>query len=438
MWLLLCLLSCVARVPPHPAPVAVDRRFHGEHPLEVPIWVGEPGDEAGRTVALGEVDGEALVGAPYANRGAGSVILLGPDREPLRIDGSEPGELLGRALAVADLDEDGSMDLVLGAPGRGDGAGGVAWFAGPLTASGGLDWLLAGEGTDRVGQALAACGDLDGDGHGDLVLGAPTGGGEERGLALLLRGPWDGSPAPEAVRLTGAAARDYAGSALVGGGDLDGDGVADLVVGAFGAGGGAPWQGAAYVVLGPISADRSLADADTVLTGLEAWDLAAWSLAVAGDANGDGLGDLWVSAHGSDLGGLSAGAAYLVLGPGGGGLAGAAATLFGESEGAAAGWSLVAGDLDGDAHPDVVIGGPTLAGPEPGAGGAWVVYGPVSGARGLGRADARLVGQEGAAQAGFSLALATGPAGATLLVGAPYAGGGERVGGGAVFLMPLR
>ena len=153
--------------------------------------------------------------------------------------------------------------------------------------------------------------------HDDLLVGAygEDSGGDVAGAAYLLLGPATGEHALEqaAGRLTGERAGDMAGNAVSAAGDVDDDGHADLLVGAAAEGSNGAYAGTAYLVLGPVSGNRSLADADLRLRGDALGDQAGYSLAAAGDMNGDGQDDVLVGAPGSDQGGSDAGAAFLVL-----------------------------------------------------------------------------------------------------------------------------
>lgn len=153
-----------------------------------------------------------------------------------------------------------------------------------------------------------------------------------------------------------------------------------------------------------VSCAMSLADADAVLTGIADGDRAGYSLASAGDLNGDGYDDLITAARLADAtAGEDAGEAYVLYGPLSGSisLADADVTLSGEAAGDYAGISVDGGkDVDGDGTPDLLIGALNLDS----GGGAYVVYGPPSDMD-LSAADIRLTAAGSDEQAGRVVAL---------------------------------
>ena len=109
---------------------------------------------------------------------------------------------------------------------------------------------------------------------------------------------------------------NYAGTGVSGAGDVDNDGHDDLLVGAYGNTEGGTLAGAAYVVLGPVTGTLDLAHADLKLVGERRGEWAGYSVAGAGDVDADGRADILVGAFANDEGGDRAGAAYLIYGGG--------------------------------------------------------------------------------------------------------------------------
>ncbi len=364
------------------------------------------GDEAGLAVAPGgDLDGDGyddlLVGAPGQDIGgadAGAVYALrGPLQGAVELAGSDAvlvgesdGDRAGYAVAgAADLDDDGYDDILVGAPGESSGgvsAGCGYLVRGPVDGETSLAQVaskMRGENPgDEAGTAVAMAGDVDGDGHDDLLIGAPhrPAAGEDNGAAYVVYGPVLGviELAIAPARLTGEVSGDQAGTAVAGGGDVNGDGLADVLVGAPYQSGGGSEAGAVYLFLGPVDGYMDLGEADAKLTGEAMWDRAGSAVALGGDFDGDGYGDVLVGAPNEDDGGGLAGAAYLFRGPveGDVSLSEFDVKLIGVDTTGYAGSSLAwAGDLDGDGLGDLAVGAYAVDDAVSGLGAAYLVYG---------------------------------------------------------------
>jgi len=198
------------------------------------LWmrVGSPGDLFGH--ALARAGGGLLAGAPLADVpafNAGGAWWLDPldGRERFAFQGEATGDLLGSALADAgDVDGDGSADFGIGAPlsdAGGLDSGAVEVRSG---ASGARLWLVAGETSGELLGTVAGLGDLDGDGRGEIAVGASAALGESGVVRVLA-----GASGRELFREEGAP-RAWLGASLSRTGDVDGDGVLDLAAGAPG------------------------------------------------------------------------------------------------------------------------------------------------------------------------------------------------------------
>ncbi|MCB9794278.1 MAG: FG-GAP repeat protein [Alphaproteobacteria bacterium] len=297
-------------------------------------WTGAAaGDQLGAALASADFNGDGvndvLAGAPGAgsNDAGAAYILSGLSTSgsvstaAFQVSGAAASDAMGSAVACGDLDGDGAPDALVGAAladPNGSQSGSVGLYYDPLGAVS-ITTLQGSSNGDYAGDALAV-GDLDGDGFGDLIIGAPRVGNGDNGAAYVILGQAAQLSARVTVgaaadfTVTGDSRGDYAGSAVSVVPDVDGDGDDELLVGATGLNGE---EGGAYLVLGgALSGTLSLANADSIMTGLSTDDQAGGAVAGVGDVDGDGAGDLLVGAVGVDTGGAEAGAAYLVLGPG--------------------------------------------------------------------------------------------------------------------------
>ncbi|MEI6829176.1 MAG: hypothetical protein WCK64_04895, partial [Synechococcaceae cyanobacterium ELA445] len=391
-------------------------------------------DGSGRSVsAAGDVNGDGLtdliVGAPYSGTWAGrSYVVYGKASTTainlsavaagsggFVINGQSAGDQSGFSVSAAgDVNGDGLADLIVGArlsaPAAGTKAGrSYVVFGKASTTAIDLSAIAAGSGgfvingqsaQDYSGGSVSAAGDVNGDGLADLIVGGLVstfpGSGADRSYVVF------GKISTTAINLSAVAAGsggfvinvqsagDQSGCSVSAAGDVNGDGLADLIVGAWRSDPAAgPNAGRSYVVFGKASTTAinlsavAAGSGGFVINGQARYDYSGLSVSAAGDVNGDGLADLIVGAFkSSPIAGYSAGRSYVVFGKasttaidlsavaaGSGGF-----VINGQSVLDWSGWSVsAAGDVNGDGLADLIVGATGYS-----AGRSYVVFGKAS------------------------------------------------------------
>jgi hypothetical protein len=319
----------------------------------------DAGDQFGRDLAnLGDLDGDGVtdlvVGANYDDDGGvnrGAVYLL-----RLRTDGTvhtttkisqlaggftaalRNNDEFGRSVtSLGDLDGDGVIDIAVGAPTDSTGGtkrgavyvlflnidGTVKRHVKIASGLGGFTGRL--RNTDWFGFSLANMGDFDGDGVVDIAVGAALDddGAVNAGAAWLLYLRPDGTVKDwrKFSMLSGGftgllESPDQFGTSVACVGDLDGDGVSELAVGAVKDGDGGKERGAVYVLFldaaGTVKFHQKISSTEGGFGGkLDNIDWFGSALAPLGDFDGDGVPDLAIGARNDDDGGPNKGAVYL-------------------------------------------------------------------------------------------------------------------------------
>lgn len=269
--------------------------------------------------------------------------------------------------------------------------------------------LQANDVTVRSSLAVSAAGDVNGDGIDDILVGDKfaSSNGISSGATYVVFGSEDGLPSivnltnldgSNGFVLNGIDGNDQSGFAISAAGDVNGDGVDDILIGAPSAGpNGNARSGEAYVVFGSAdgfdgSIDLSSLNGSNgfVLNGVDTNDKAGSAVTAAGDVNGDGIDDIVISATGATVNGeRSAGESYVVFGSADGfdanfdlgALDGSNGfKLEGSGRYTSTGFSVSAGDVNGDGINDILIGAPS-AGPTDDryAGETYVAFGSSDG-----------------------------------------------------------
>ena len=351
------------------------------------VWVGAPLDEAG-------TGGK---GAVYRLTGALSGELDALDAGLVSIRAAaDDGEFGQQVRAGPDFDGDGLGDLAVSAPNSDaatSGGGAVYLYAAPQ--AGGLDEddafvFIAGDETNDFVGARIAVGDFDGDGRGDVFTTQPN---DANAVGFL--GNFSAGDSLRSNQADVTASGAVYGTVTLG--DLDADGMDELVIGDYG-------YSRLYVYaggdLGSLSSGDRLATVDLSVSDASL----GWAVSVGVDFDGDGYGDVFGGApEANDTDGLI----YRFAGPVVGTYTEAEADLTIEGEdGAYLGFALAfAPDADDDGSIELLAGAPHAEAGAPGGGAVYVFEGnPKTGTRDLASASAIWYGDDAEAQFGAAVA----------------------------------
>ncbi|MBI3189586.1 MAG: FG-GAP repeat protein, partial [Ignavibacteriales bacterium] len=354
----------------------VNRAFSGE----------AAGDNFGFSVATaGDVNGDAypdiIVGAPMndaagTNAGRAYIFFGGPalNATPnVILTGLTAGDLFGFSVAGAgDMNTDGYDDVFVGAPGfSGDLAGrGQAYvFLGGFAMDNTWDEMMTGDNPgDSLGYSVAGVGDMNGDGYNDVIAGSPNfdnASEVDQGIAYIYFGADFLHNDPDVI-IVGAESNLGFGFSVSGAGDVNSDGYSDVIVGTPFHDAGGTDAGRAYIYYGGAFVDKYF---DVRITG-NAGEGLGWSVAGAGDVNGDGYADVIVGKSPSSPG------AFIYYGDKDT-MDGLSDLTFSGDDGTDAFGSALAtaGDVNGDGYRDILVGASASDSGGTDAGRVFVFYG---------------------------------------------------------------
>jgi hypothetical protein len=273
---------------------------------------------------------------------------------------------LGYSVSGGDVNGDGYADVIVSAPRYNDTQGGVFIYYGSSSGLVMTPATITGAAGQHIGYAVAGAGDLNGDGYGDVLISAYNDIVTiDTGKVFVYYGSASGLSATPNHIIQGTNEPDMAGfgRSLASAGDVNGDGYGDVIIGAHGSTDGShAREGRAYIFMG---SDTGLVSVNPVILDNANQELAFFGISVAGagDINADGYADVMVGAV-EYAGGYDEGRVYIYLGSTGGISTTPSDTLIKvQPPSTLFGYIIAgAGDIDADGYADVLIGDPHYGG----------------------------------------------------------------------------
>ncbi|MFZ1785203.1 MAG: FG-GAP-like repeat-containing protein [Ferruginibacter sp.] len=302
------------------------------------------------------------------------------------VQSNQANAFMGVSVASAgDVNGDGYSDVIVGAYeyDNGESNEGAAFiYHGSVTGinTTAAAFVQSNQANANMGSSVASAGDVNGDGYSDIIVGAWTyfNFAINAGAAFVYHGSATGINTIAAAFLTLNNAYAYMGRSVASAGDVNGDGYSDIIVGAFSYFNGQPGEGAAFVYHGSAAGINTTAAA--ILEGNQIAAQMGFSVASAGDVNGDGYGDVIVGAYAYDNGETDEGAAFIYHGSAAGINTTAASFVQSNQANANMGISVAsAGDVNGDGYTDVIVGAFFYDNGETDEGAAFIYHGSATG-----------------------------------------------------------
>ncbi|MEQ1675896.1 MAG: FG-GAP-like repeat-containing protein [Chitinophagaceae bacterium] len=232
----------------------------------------------------------------------------------------------------------------------------------------------------NMGVSVSGAGDVNGDGYSDVIVGAFSydNGQSNEGAAFIYHGSAAGINTTAAARVESNQASALMGQSVAGAGDINGDGYSDVIVGALLYDNGQSNEGATFIYHGSASGINTTPA--TMVESNQASANLGKSVAGAGDINGDGYSDVMAGAFAYSNGETNEGAVFIYQGSAAGINTVAAASIESNQAGALMGYTVAcAGDVNGDGYSEVIVGVIAYDGDQADEGAAFIYYGSATG-----------------------------------------------------------
>jgi hypothetical protein len=350
---------------------------------------GDVNGDAFGDVIIGDSSGNAFVfngtksGIPTSISTAANTLLTGS------------GNFGVSVASTGDINGDGYSDVIIGSYNT---SSAYVYVGSPASSIPNSNQSIVGQNAgDRYGISVSSAGDVNGDGYNDVVIGA-IGYNNLTGAAYVYYGSYTGLSISNPSFLTLPYTGNFeAFGWSVAAADMDGDGYDDLIISSDE---NTPSPGTVYIYKG--SSSGIITSVFSTLVGINSYDNFGYSVASAGDVNGDGYDDVIIGSSGASSG---IGAAYLYMGSPSGIITNASAdTLYNPGTDGGFGTSVAtAGDINGDGYSDIIIGtGNTFGG-----GSAFVYVGSKNGIANDAVPDYSLLGAFGSTAGDFGISVSS-------------------------------